>query len=711
MSQKNTTTPSLPSVDLTEPRLYTNREISWLAFDQKVMQTAADHSVPLLERLKFFSIFFNNLDEFYMVRVKNLQQQARRGVMSTAADGLTAAQLLKQIRDITQNMLNDAEALWQDDLLPALNKAGIELITYKDLNAKERALADDFFEHEVFPTLTPQSVDAGHPFPLISNTSINFVIELMGTHPSVTGLTRFARLKCPNNLPRFLYFNRQNNNATLSTRPDGERILCLEELIAARLDRLFPGYTIKSFGLFRIIRNTDGEIEEDEADDLLAAVRDYVEQRRFGSVVRLQIEFGMSRRLQEFLIKNLNVTQTQIMRTRLPFSLSDFIQISGLERDDLKYPPVSSRLPVPFQPDEDLFGTLLKEDLLLYHPYESFDGTVEFLQRASRDPNVVAIKQTLYRCGSNSPVVQALLDARRRGKQVTAVVELKARFDEERNINWAENLEAAGVNVVYGFPNLKIHAKLALVIRRGEKALERFVHIGTGNYNASSAKIYTDLGLFTADKAICDDVQELFNVITGCGVVDHYRALWVSPVNMRDNMIAAIDAEIESHKAHGNGYILFKLNQLVDPKVIRALYRASQAGVKVDCIIRGICCLRPGIAGVSETITVRSIVGRYLEHARVYCFANNGDMKMYMGSADMMPRNLNGRIETVTPIRSPLLRDRILHDILEPQMADNVNAWVLKSDGTYDRLQRKADEPVISSQDLIRDLLNTRPEA
>ena len=710
MSQKNTTTPSQPTVDLTEPRLYTNREISWLAFDQKVMETAADKTVPLLERLKFFSIFFNNLDEFYMVRVKNLQQQARRGVTSTAADGLTAAQLLKQIRDISQNMWTDAEALWQNDLLPALKKAGIELVTYKDLNARERALADEFFDSEVFPTLTPQSVDAGHPFPMISNTSINFVIELMGTHPSVTGLTRFARLKCPNNLPRFLYFDRQSSNVTLSTRPAGERILCLEDLVAARLDRLFPGYAIKSYGLFRIIRNTDGEIEEDEADDLLAAVRDFVEQRRFGSVVRLQIEYGMSRRLQEFLIKNLNVTQTQILRTRLPFSMSDFIQISGLDREDLKYPPVASRLPTPFQQDEDLFATLLKEDLLLYHPYESFDGTVEFLQRAARDPKVVAIKQTLYRCGSNSPIVQALLDARRRGKQVTAVVELKARFDEERNINWAENLEAAGVNVVYGFPNLKIHAKLALVIRRGEKSVERFVHIGTGNYNASSAKIYTDLGLFTSNKEICDDVLELFNVITGCGVVDHYRSLWVSPVNMRDNMIAAIDREIESHKAHGNGYIIFKLNQLVDPKVIRALYRASQAGVKIDCIIRGICCLRPGIPGVSETITVRSIVGRYLEHARVYCFANNGNMKMYMGSADMMPRNLNGRIETVTPINAPHLSERILHDILEPQLADNVNAWILKSDGTYDRITREPDEAIYSSQDLIRDLLNTRPE-
>lgn len=707
MSSKNTTTTPTSSIDLTEPRLYTNREISWLTFDQKVMETAADKSVPLLERLKFFSIFFNNLDEFYMVRVKNLQQQARRGVTSTAADGFTAAQLLKQIRDITQKMLDDAENLWVTELLPALKKEGIELVTYKALSAKEQALADDFFEHEVFPTLTPQSVDAGHPFPLISNTSINFVIELTGTHPSVAGLTRFARLKCPNNLPRFLYFGRQGTNPTLSTRPEGSRILCLEDLIVARLDRLFPGYEIKSTGLFRIIRNTDGEIEEDEADDLLAAVRDYVEQRRFGSVVRLQIEYGMSRRLQEFLIKNLNVTQTQIMRTRLPFSPSDFIQISGLDRDDLKYPPVASRLPPPFQAEGDLFGTLLEKDLLLYHPYESFDGTVEFLQRASRDPKVVAIKQTLYRCGSNSPIVQALLGARRCGKQVTAVVELKARFDEERNINWAENLEAAGVNVVYGFPNLKIHAKLAFVIRRGEKNLERFVHIGTGNYNAGSAKIYTDLGLFTSNREICDDVQELFNVMTGCGVVDHYRSLWVSPVNMRDNMIAAIDAEIESHKKHGNGYILFKLNQLVDPKVIRAMYRASQAGVKIDCIVRGICCLRPGIQGVSETITVRSIVGRYLEHARVYCFGNNGNMKMYMGSADMMPRNLNGRIETVTPINAPELRERILHDILEPQLADNTNAWILKSDGNYDRVVRAKDEAVYSSQDLIRDLLNS----
>ena len=352
MSQTTQTTTPVTTRELTDPQLYTNREISWLAFDQKVMETAADKTVPLLERLKFFSIFFNNLDEFYMVRVKNLQQQARRGITSTAADGLTAAQLLKQIREITQTMLEQAEALWQDDLVPALEAAGIRLLDYKSLTPAEKKLADEYFENEVFPTLTPQSVDAGHPFPLISNTSINFVIELVGMHKSVLGLTRFARLKCPNNLPRFLYFGRQGNTATLSTRPTGERILCLESLIAARLERLFPGYAIKSSGLFRIIRNTDGEIEEDEADDLLAAVRDYVEQRRFGSVVRLQIEYGMSRRLQEFLIKNLNVTQTQIMRTKLPFSLSDFIQITGLDRPErhLAYPRRSRRTRISLRP-------------------------------------------------------------------------------------------------------------------------------------------------------------------------------------------------------------------------------------------------------------------------------------------------------------------------------------------------------------------------
>lgn len=703
------TAPATPTLSLDDPSLYINRELSWIEFDRKVLETAMDTQVPLIERVMFLSIFYNNLDEFFMVRVMNLQRQARVGAEPTGADKMPAAKLLTEIRRRVLEMLDVAEDLWFKELKPALQKKGIRFGTYEGLSDKRRAFLDRYFDTEIFPILTPQAVDAGHPFPMISNTSMNFVVELESVHEDEPRCTRFGRVKCPNNVPRFLFIP-ENADENLSLDVDGREgtIIMIEDLIAARMERLFPGYRVRAEGLFRITRNTDGEIEEDEADDLLAAVRDYVEQRRFGSVVRFELERGMPQRLQNFLNQHLEMRPQQIYKMKMPLSFSEFMGLSSIDRPGLKYPTFHARLPQAFENDTDTFAAIRKHDQLFYHPYESFTSVLNFLQKAAVDPQVAAIKQTLYRCGSNSPIVKSLLEARRRGKQVTAVVELKARFDEERNINWAESLERAGVNVVYGFAGLKIHAKLCLVVRREEKGLKRYVHIGTGNYNASSAKIYTDLGLITANNDICDDVQDLFNVMTGCGIIDNYRRLFVSPKGMRKNLVKLIREEIDMHKQSGNGRIILKCNQLVDPDIIRLLYEASQAGVKIDCIVRGICALRPGLPGISETITVRSVVGRLLEHARIYYFRHAGTPKMYIGSADLMPRNLNGRIEVLTPILDKDLLQNVLDQIVIPQLTDNIHAWEMQPDGSYHKKSPAPGESLYDSQEEIGKILNLR---
>ena len=701
-----------PVHDVDDPALYINREISWIEFDRKVLETAADPSVPLLERVKFLSIFFNNLDEFYMVRVMNLQRQARSGAEPTGADKMPPTEQLAEIRRKVTEMLDVAEKLWLKTLKPELEAKDIKFGRYADLPKKRRTALDRYFDHEIFPILTPQAVDAGHPFPMISNTSINFVVELESVHSDVPGKKRFGRVKCPNNVPRFLFLPEDADETTvLDLHVREGTIIMVEDLIMQRMEKLFPGYRVKSQGLFRITRNTDGEIEEDEADDLLVAVRDYVEQRRFGSIVRVEMERDMPQCLEDFLMKHLGTKPYQVFKSKMPLAFSEFMGLGSINRPALKYPPSHPTLPTALDLETDTFAAIRQRDLMFYHPYETFGGVLNFLHKAATDPNVVAIKQTLYRCGSDSPVVRSLLEARRLGKQVTAVVELKARFDEAQNINWAEELEAAGVHVVYGFAGLKIHAKLCLVVRREKEGLRRYVHVGTGNYNAGSAKIYTDLGILTADNAICDDVQDLFNVMTGCGIIDEYRSLFVSPKGMRPNLVRLIEEEIELHKKSGNGHIILKCNQLVDPGIVRLLYKASQAGVRVECIVRGICAIRPGVPGVSETISVRSIVGRLLEHARVYYFRHGGDERMYVGSADLMPRNLNGRIEVLAPVTHPDLLQNVLDQIIRPQLNDNIHAWVLQSDGSYVKLQPKAGEAIYNSQEEITkvlDLMKTR---
>lgn len=687
-------------VDVRNPEFYLNREINWIDFDRKVLEQAQDTSVPLLERLKFLSIFFNNLDEFFMVRVANVWKQVQSGAEATGADKLPPRRQLAEIGRRVRELTEQAEELWKKGILPELEKQSIRIVNYADLPQKKREILSNYFDHEIYPILTPQAIDSGHPFPLVSNTSINFIIELVNEKNKND--IRYARLKCPNNVPRFLYLPRGKEAVNPKLSYDSNyseiNVVLVEDLIEECMERLFPGYKVNAAGQFRITRNTDGEIEEDEADDLLAAVRDYVDQRRFGDIVRVEMGRGMPVRLADLLIDHLDVKPHQIYKQKMPLAFSEFMSLGCIDRPKLQYKPDPTKLAKELDGESDCFEAIKKRDIVLYHPYDRFQGVLNFIEQAARDPKVVAIKQTLYRCGSDSPVIRSLLEARRRGKQVTAVVELKARFDEERNINWAEELERAGVNVVYGFVGLKIHAKLCLVIRREASGIKRYAHIGTGNYNASSAKIYTDLGLITADDDICADVTDLFNVMTGCGDISNYRKLFVSPKSLRPSITELIREEVQLHREHGNGHIIIKCNQLVDGDIIAELYQASIAGVKIECIVRGICCLRPGIPGLSENITVKSIVGRYLEHARVYWFNHNGDERMYIGSADMMNRNLNGRIEVLTPICHEKIRRNIMTNILRLQLSDTEQSWIMLPTGAYKRYVRAKGVKKVDAQ-------------
>ena len=693
--------PALPLADgiedLDDPRLYINRELNWIEFDRKVLDEACSADVPLLEQLKFLSIFYNNLDEFFMVRVSNIVRQMKSGAPASSADQLTPARQLDEIRRRVLVMLNRAQNHWRANLQPALFDRGVRLMRWKDLNPKKSFL-EGYYKNEIYPILTPQAIDPGHPFPTISNTSLNFLIRLRAPD----GTERYARLKCPTNMSRFIFVPRTKTSedyAELGINSNGrdDDIILLDDLIREHLGTLFPGHEVEAAVLFRLTRNTDLEIEEDEADDLLEAVKDFVDQRRFGDVIRLEIEHGIDAELSNYLIDHLELLPFQIYRVKGPLAMSEFMSLAFIDRPNLKDKPYKALEPA-FVQDGDVFSVVRQHDVMLYHPYESFSGVLDFIRRASEDPQVVAIKQTLYRCGNNSPIVKALIEARRRGKQVTAVVELKARFDEERNINWAEEMEKAGVNIVYGFVGLKIHAKLCLVVRRESDGMHRYVHISTGNYNPSSAKIYTDYGLLTSNPGICSDVSDLFNVMTGYSTQTKYNALVVSPHSTRNTILAHIDREIECCRATGKGEIIFKCNQLVDRLIIRRLYEASRVGVKISLQVRGICCLRPGVKGVSENITVTSIVGRFLEHARAYWFAHNGEPVVFVGSADLMPRNLDGRIEVLVPVLDAGIRDR-LKATLDLQLSDNVQCWVLQSDGRYRK--REAEGASVNSQAIL----------
>ena len=679
---------------------YINRELSWLEFNARVLEEALDESNPLLERVKFLSIFSSNLDEFFMIRVSGLRNQLEAGTLKPPPDGMTPGEQLAEIRERLQPMLKVTTTCWKQDLLPKLAEAGINVLTYDELKKKQRKLLRRHFKSEIFPVLTPLAFDPGHPFPHISNLSINLAVEI---HDPSEG-ERFARVKVPHLLDRLLRIpseEKADEFERLGLRePVADNFVWLEEVVTANLDLLFPGLEIISAHPFRVTRDADVEIEEDEASDLLTAMQEVVGQRYFGSAVRLEVAEAMPERIRSILVGNLGVAPFQVYEVEGPLARSDLMELMRIDRPELKYPPFKPRVPPALSTEESIFKVLRERNVLLYHPYDSFKPVVRFVRQAASDPDVVAIKQTLYRVGPNSPIVQALQEARENGKQVSAIVELKARFDEENNIVWARALERAGVHVVYGLVGLKTHAKMCLVVRREAEGVRRYVHLGTGNYNPVTAKIYGDLGYFTGDPDITADVSDLFNALTGYSRKQEYRKILVSPHGMRQAVIARIRREIECHEKNGSGRIVFKMNSLVDKACIRALYEASQAGVRVDLQVRGICCLRPGVPRVSENITVTSVVGRFLEHTRIYYFRNGGEEEIFLGSADLMPRNLDGRVEVLFPVEDPGLRAALRDDVLHLHLVDNVQSRLLSADESFSRLTPSPGSVAVDSQSI-----------
>ncbi len=687
--------------NLNHPTYYINRELSWLEFNRRVLEEAWDETNPLLERVKFLSIFHSNLDEFFMIRVSGLKRQLEAGALKAPADGLTPAKQLAEIRERLLPMLSDSERCWKGDLQPKLFEKGIRIVPYGQLKAKQRKLLRQHFMSEILPILTPLAFDPGHPFPHISNLSINLAV--MVNDPGFGA--RFARLKVPHMLPRLLRVPSEEKAGTQAKlgleELESSDFVWLEEVVTANLDLLFPGLEVTVAYPFRVTRNADVEIEEDEAADLLAAMKEVVGQRYFGFVIRLEIDSRTPKELREILVSNLDLAPYQVYSVDGPVGWADLVQLMALKRPELKDKPFQPVLPSCLTKEESIFSVLKRRDLLLYHPYDSFTPMVEFIRSAATDPQVLAIKITLYRVGPNSPIVEALKDARENGKQVSALVELKARFDEENNIEWASALERAGVHVVYGLLGLKTHAKMCLVIRKERDGIARYVHLGTGNYNPVTARIYSDLGFLTTNSEIAADVTDLFNALTGYSRQKTYKKLLVSPVTMKAELLARIKREIGWQGQRGTGYLAFKLNSLQDKAIIKALYKASQAGVRVDLQVRGICCLRPGLPRVSENITVTSVVGRFLEHARIFYFHNGGAEEILLGSADLMPRNLKGRVETLFPVEDPRLLKSLRDEILGLHMKDNVKSRSLLPDGAYVRARPESNEPEINSQ-LIR---------
>jgi polyphosphate kinase len=692
-----TQTSERQTFDLDDPSYYTNRELSMLRFNARVLEEALDEGHPLLERVKFLSIFASNMDEFFMIRVSGLRRQLAAEVMETSPDGMTPGEQLAAIREELLPLLEQHSDCWHKDVLPKLQKAGINVLRYDDLKRKQRKLLRQHFEQKIFPALTPLAFDPGHPFPHISNLSINLAVVIDDPNYG----ERFARLKVPTMFARLLRVpseEKADDYESLGLVEEESNFVWLEEVVAANLDLLFPAMQIVAAYPFRVTRDADPEIEEDEASDLLAAIEESVRMRHFGSAVRLEVETSMPERILNILISNLGLAPYQVYKKDAPIGMADLMGLTRVNRPDLKDPPFLPALPPPTVAEESMYAAIKRQDILLYHPYDSFTPVVDFIYEAARDPEVLAIKQTLYRVGPDSPVVAALMKARENGKQVAVLVELKARFDEENNIVWARALERAGVHVVYGLVGLKTHCKLLMVVRREQGGITRYVHMSTGNYNDVTARIYTDIGLFTCDPAIGADVADLFNSLTGYSLKREYRKLLVAPGAMRDEILRRVEREIECHRQNGGGYLAFKMNHLVDKRCIRALYQASQAGVKVDLQVRGICCLRPGIPGLSENITVSSVVGRFLEHPRIYYFENGGEEDLLMGSADLMPRNLDRRVEQLFPVEDSDLRESIYKHILCVHMRDNIKARRLLADGTYERVFPQEGEPELDSQ-------------
>ncbi|MCZ7538788.1 MAG: polyphosphate kinase 1 [Anaerolineae bacterium] len=680
--------------DLRDPKLYINRELSMLEFNHRVLEEALDPGIPLLERVKFLAIFANNLDEFFMIRVSGLREQVAAGVMETPADGLTPAQQLSAIRKRLLPMLEAQHRCLHDEIIPKLRQHKINIVPYHSLSEEHKQALRLFFQSEIFPVLTPLAVDPGRPFPFISNLSLSLGVLLLDHNQQ----QRFARIKVPQALSRLVPVHDTARRYASLRVGKHKQFVFLEELIAANLDALFPGGQILEAHPFRVTRNADMEIAEDEAFDLLETIEAGVRQRRFGRVVRLEVQEDMPQHLLDLLRTHLNIERTDIYQLPGPLGLSQLFDLASLDVPALRDAPYVPVIPDVFSRGDDIFSVLREQDVMLYHPYDSFLPVIQFFRQAAHDPKVLAIKTTLYRVGSNSPIVNALLEAQENGKQVAVLVELKARFDEENNIVWARTLEAQGVHVVYGLLGLKTHCKVALVVRREDDGLRRYVHLSTGNYNATTARIYTDIGLLTSRPDIGTDAGELFNRLTGYAPGATYSKLLVAPEHLREQFSQLICREIDHARAGRQAHMILKMNALVDARLIRLLYEASMASVKVDLLVRGICCLRPGVKGVSENIRVTSIVGRFLEHPRIYYFANGGRPEIYMGSADLMPRNLDRRVETVFPVEDEQIKARLLDEVLRISMRDNVKACELHPDGTYKRLAPRDEEAPLDSQ-------------
>lgn len=659
-----------------------NRELSWIEFNRRVLEEALDESHPLLERLKFLSIFSTNLDEFFMIRVSGLKEELEEEVVELSPDGKTPAEQLKEISARLRPMLETQMRCLKEDILPRLESHGVRITSYKDLDRHEKQAANAYFMEKVFPILTPQAVDPGHPFPYVSNLSLNLGLMVEpgagekgaeGTNALHAG-KRFARTKLPPVVPRLVPVDES-----------GTKFTFLGSIIAANADTLFPEMRHGKSHLFRVTRDADIEIREDEAGDLLRTVQQQLRRRRFGSAVRLEVSTSMPAKMVEYLTTSLGLTADDVYVIDGPFSIPDLMQLYQLDLPALKDKPLQSAVPAPLLQANTVFDAIRRRDVLLHHPYTSYTAVTDFIATAASDPDVLAIKMCLYRTGKASPVVKSLMEASAQGKQVTALVELKARFDEENNIEWARQLEKEGVHVVYGLLGLKTHCKLALVVRREGDGLRRYVHLATGNYNPTTSRIYTDIGLFTADKEIGEDATYLFNYLTGFSRYSKYNCLLVAPVNLRERTLALIGRETEHAKAGRPSSIIVKVNSLTDLYIIRALYEASQAGVSVDLIVRGMCMLRPGVPGVSENVRVRSIVGRFLEHSRVFYFQNGGEEEVYIGSADWMHRNLDRRVEVVAPVKDQQLRKYLREFLLDAYLRDDVKARGLSADGSYVR--------------------------
>ena len=670
-----------------------NRDLSQLEFFKRVLEEATDNSVPLLERLKFLSVFSNNLDEFFMVRVSGLKEMLQVDNLGPLPGELTPNEQLKIIRERVLPLVQNQTRCLRDEVIPALAAKDVTIAPYSSLSSREKKRLAGYFMKNVFLVLTPQAVDPAHPFPYMSNLSLNIGLTVEpDPDEAPTGLIgediRFVRIKVPPVVPRLVPVNEEKSKFAL-----------LEEVIESNIHALFPGMQLTKGHLFRVTRDADVEIRDDKAADLLGMIIESLRERRFGLPVRLEVSSSMPVEMVEYLTHSLGLEPDDVYEIDGVLNPSDLMELYELDRPDLKDKPLQIHSPAPLRKRRPLFDVMKTQDLLLHHPYTSFTTVTDFIQTAAHDPKVLAIKMCLYRTGQNSPVPQALIEASERGKQVTAVVEIKARFDEENNIEWAKRLAESGVHVVYGHVDLKTHCKVTLVVRREDDGLKTYVHIATGNYNPTTSRVYTDLGLLTTDAQIGDDATDLFNFLTGFSMQnEEYNRLMVAPVNLRERMLALIERETDHAKAGRPARIAAKINRLTDLDIIEALYRASQAGVIIDLIVRGSCMLRPGIAGLSETIHVRSIVGRFLEHSRIFYFANGGDEDVYIGSADWMTRNLDRRVEVVVPVLDPQLKKYLNETVLDAYLRDNVKARVLTADGIYEHPEIGEGEEPFNSQ-------------